>query len=76
MSFITPKVQRLIHQKPPHRGFAFKVTETDEGIFLLVKLEELANYSQGQQEDISAWMAGICNSIRTLRIPCYIMEWK
>jgi hypothetical protein len=76
MSYITPKIQRILHQQPPHRGFAFKVSETAEGIFLLVKLEELAKFSQGQQEDISEWMARMCNSIRTLKVPCYIMEWK
>lgn len=76
MKWITPRVQEILHQPAPWPGFAFKVIEADGGIFLMVKLEELAKFSQRQQEDISAWMAGMCNSIRQLTIPCYIQEWK
>ena len=76
MSWITPQVQELLRTPPPWPGYRFKVVETDEGIFLLNNLEELAKYSQRQMEDISAWQAGMCNSIRQLKIPCYIQEWK
>lgn len=74
--WITPQIQEILHQPPPHRGFAFKVVEGDMGIFLLVSLEEFAKFPQGQQEDFSEWLAGMCNSIRKLKVPCYIQEWK
>lgn len=76
MTWIDDRVKQILHKAPPVRGFAFKVTETAEGIFLLVSLEEFAKYPQQQQEDLSAWMAGMCNEIRGLRVPCYIAEWK
>lgn len=76
MSWITQPVKEILHKAPPVRGFAFKVTEAETGIFLLVSLEEFAKYPQQQQEDLSAWMAGMCNEIRNLQIPCYIAEWK
>lgn len=76
MTFIDERVKTILHRSPPWRGFAFKVVENEFGIFLLVSLDEFANYSHGQQEDLSAFMAGICNDIRGLMIPCYIKEWK
>lgn len=74
-TFITPQVQEILHSPAPWPGFAFKVVENPEGIYLLVSLDELAKFSQRQQEDISAWMAGMCNQIRQMQIPCYIQRW-
>lgn len=74
--WINPQVQEILHRQPPHRGFAFKVVEGEEGIFILISVEILRNYSQGQQEDISAWVAGMVTDIRKMRVPCYIQEWK
>jgi len=76
MIWITNEIKEILHQAPPWRGFRFKVTESAEGIFLLVKKDELSKFSGPQQEDLSAWMAGMCNKIRNLKVPCYIMEWK
>lgn len=76
MTLIDDRVKAILHRSPPWKGFAFKVVENGFGIFLLVSLEEFAKFSHRQQEDLSAFMAGICNDIRGLMIPCYIQEWK
>ena len=76
MNYIGKEVQEILHRPTPVRGFAFKVTESPDGVFLLISLEELAKYSQPQQESISEWVAGVCNDIRKLHVPCYIQEWK
>lgn len=75
MSWITPQVQEILHRPAPWPGFAFKVVESPDGVFLLLSREELARYPQGQMEDITAWVIGMLNDIRKLHVPCYIQEW-
>lgn len=76
MSWITPQVQEILHRPGPARGFAFRVTEAPDGVFIWLSVEELARFPQGRQQDIVAWIIGILNDIRKLKVPCYIQEWK
>lgn len=76
MSWIDERVQEILHTKAPWPGFAFKVVESPEGVFLLVSVEELSKFSQRQQDDLVFWLVGMLNRIRKLQVPCYIQEWK
>lgn len=74
--WITPQIQEILHRPAPWRGFAFKVVESADGVFILISMEELAKYSMRQQQDLQVWLAGMATDIRKLQVPCYIHEWK
>lgn len=76
MSWITPQVQEILHRPGPWRGFGFKVVDGEDGVFVLISVEELAQFSGPQQDDIYAWLITMMNDIRKLHVPCYIQEWK
>jgi len=65
-------VRFILEQEPPHRGFAFRLRENEWGLWIIVSLEELARYSQSQQEDIATWLGWLCSSVRQMKVPCYI----
>jgi hypothetical protein len=70
---MTPETMEwILSQNPPHPGFGFKVRENQWGVWLVVALEEFAKFSGGQQEDLAAFIGGICNTLRQRNIPCYI----
>lgn len=75
MRYLDEKNYRwLIEQRSPHRGFGYMLSESDDGVFLEVSLEEFAKYSGPQQEDLAVWMGHLCNSLRQRGIPCYIIR--
>lgn len=65
-------IRFILEQEPPHRGFGFKLKENEWGLWIMVSLEELAKYSQSQQEDLATWLGWLVSSIRAQKIPCYI----
>ena len=73
MNWMTKELMNwILQQQPPHRGFGFRVAESEDGIWLVCSLEEFAKYSQTQQEDLAAWLGFLCNSIRQKGVPCFI----
>lgn len=73
--YIDQRVRGILDTPPPWPGFTFKVVESPDGVFILVAVEELAKFSDSQQQDISYWLTSMCTRIRQLKVPCYIQEW-
>jgi hypothetical protein len=75
-NWITKEVQEILHRPGPVRGFAFRVTESPDGVFLWVSAEELSRYNPDRQQDIGEWLVRMLNDIRRMKIPCYIQKWE
>lgn len=73
MTLMTKQIwQLIVSAAPPHPGFRFQPVEGDGYIGLKVFLENFANYSRPQQEDLAVWMGSLCKQIRDLGTPCFI----
>lgn len=62
----------LLEQKSPFPNFGYKVSESPDGIFITVALEEFAKFSGPQQEMLAVWVGGLVSYIRKQGVPCYL----
>jgi len=62
----------LITAHAPHKGFKFRPIEGDGCLLLVVSLENLADFSRTEQEDLAQWVGALCQRVRDMGAPCYI----
>lgn len=75
MMYMTNEImQYIMSQQPPHQGFGFGVSESPDGIFITVALDEFAKYSESQQENLALWIGQIVSHIRSLGVPCFLIR--
>lgn len=73
MNLMTPQIWSILKASvPPHRGFMFQPIECDGYIGLRVFLDNFADFSRPQQEDLALWIGSLCQQVRDLGTPCYI----
>lgn len=73
MSLMTPEVwDILLKSKPPHRGLKFQPVEYEDYINIRLFLDNFADFSDPQREDLAMWIGSIVQRIRDLGIPCFI----
>lgn len=70
---MTPRIwSLLVSAVPPHRGFKFQPVECDGYIGLRVFLDNFADFSEPQRQDLALWIGGLCSQVRDLGVPCFI----
>jgi len=77
MKIYNDQIRDIVHNtRAPHKGFIFDIVELEiyPGLLCLqVYDENITNFSTTQQQDLSIYLGGIRDKIKSLGIQCEII---
>ena len=73
MTLMTERVwQILTTEKPPHPGLKFQPVEYQDYLNIRLFLDNFAEFSEPQRQDLAVWIGSLVQKIRDTGIPCYL----
>ena len=73
MSLMNDRVMTiLLEEKPPHPGLKFQPVEYQDHLNITLFLDNFAEFSDPQRQDLAVWIGSLVQKIRDIGVPCYL----